>query len=64
MNTHGEQLPEIPMELVAERAHALWRGRGCPMGDADTDWLAAERELADESRAACTHPPRFESSAG
>lgn len=47
---------EIAHELVAERAHALWQARGCPMGDPHTDWEAAERELLEESAAAATHP--------
>lgn len=63
MDTIAERPLEIPIELVAERAYALWHERGCPMGDSETDWLAAERELANESRAASTHPPRFDGAA-
>lgn len=57
MPTKENEPLEIAHELVAERAHALWQARGCPMGDPHTDWEAAERELLEESAAAAAHPP-------
>jgi hypothetical protein len=33
-------------EVIAERARALWRERGCPVGRDEEIWLAAERELS------------------
>jgi hypothetical protein len=39
---------------IRERAHALWLARGCPEGDAATDWQRARAEL----EAAVGLPPR------
>lgn len=62
MEENAENTPrvEIPRELVAERAFALWHARGRPIGDPWTDWSAAERELVEESAAALVHPPVME----
>lgn len=54
----AERQVEIPHELVAERAYALWLARGCPMGDPHTDWALAEQELVEESVAAEGHPAK------
>ena len=36
---------EIPQEEIAHRAYEIWEARGCPPGDGDQDWRAAEAEL-------------------
>jgi hypothetical protein len=49
-----------PHDAIAERAHELWRQRGCPEGSAEQDWFEAEEQLrgkfiSDNTRA--TAPP-------
>ncbi len=40
---------DLPAELIAARAHEIWKRRGCPMGqDSDQDWYAARAELEAE----------------
>jgi hypothetical protein len=39
-------LREIPQEEIARRAYEIWQARGCPAGDGNEDWRAAERELS------------------
>jgi len=34
---------------IAERAHALWQARGCPLGSPDEDWFHAAHELRARS---------------
>jgi hypothetical protein len=34
-----------PVDKVAELAYTLWVERGCPIGNADHDWLRAEQQL-------------------
>lgn len=45
----GEGAP-LDHRLVSERARALWRERGCPMGRDEEIWLEAERELSGVGR--------------
>jgi hypothetical protein len=48
----------IMQDDIARLAYALWQGRGCPEGSAETDWLEAERELrrsAEPRRLSVTH---------
>jgi hypothetical protein len=43
--------PEITREAIARRAYELFFKRGAEGGNADEDWLAAERDLrADAHR--------------
>ena len=35
-------------ERIRERAYQIWQARGGAYGDAISDWLEAERELAEE----------------
>jgi hypothetical protein len=37
----------IPLELVQSAAYFRWEKRGRPHGDPLTDWLHAEREVAE-----------------
>lgn len=37
-------------DMVSERARALWRERGCPMGRDEEIWLEAERQLSGVAR--------------
>lgn len=37
------ELPEYLAERVREKAHELWKQRGCREGHALEDWLEAER---------------------
>ena len=32
---------------IRERAYEIWQERGCPDGQAEEHWLAAEREILD-----------------
>ena len=36
---------------IAERAHALWQARGCPIGSPELDWFRASHELRARSAA-------------
>ncbi len=40
---------QITDELVAQRAYAIWQARGCPKGDGQEDWQAAETQLMAEA---------------
>lgn len=40
-----ETLAQLTQEDIAARAYELWQQRGCPEGDPETDWFAAETEL-------------------
>jgi hypothetical protein len=37
---------EVTKEDVEREAYYHWLGRGCPEGDAMTDWVEAERKLS------------------
>jgi hypothetical protein len=39
-------------ETVRRLAYELWQARGCPIGSAETDWFAAEKQLEKTSQAA------------
>ncbi len=42
--------PQIPTEVIAERAYEKWLAHGCTHGCDREDWLAAEVEIIDEGR--------------
>ena len=42
---------------IRRRAYLRWRGRGCPEGAPDIDWLEAERELLNEKLAESSRAP-------
>jgi DUF2934 family protein len=41
--------PQPTHEQIRERAYHCWVGRGCPVGDAETDWHEAERSFRSAS---------------
>ncbi len=47
----------IAEQDARERAYALWQARGCPEGNPDEDWFAAEAQLKAELDAATTLEP-------
>jgi hypothetical protein len=53
-SSKGELESSIPTddETIRRLAYDLWQARGCPVGSADTDWFAAERQLENTSQAA------------
>jgi len=40
---------EIPREAIAMAAYYRWLKRGCPDGQDQEDWFAAERELRQQT---------------
>lgn len=40
---------EVTHEAIAQRAYEIWQARGCPDGDGQADWRAAEAELLAEN---------------
>jgi hypothetical protein len=36
---------ESIQDSIAARAYELWQERGCPDGNPETDWFAAEAEI-------------------
>lgn len=44
------EAPTLSHEQVSLRAYTKWLERGCPSGDAETDWFEALRELEGEQR--------------
>ena len=42
----------IIIERIRERAYLIWCANGCPEGEADAHWLAAEREILQGAKAA------------
>jgi len=40
------------IERIRERAYLIWCASGCPEGEADAHWLAAEREILQSANAA------------
>jgi len=51
---HDKREQAIPdnEETIRRIAYELWRARGCPIGTAEVDWYAAERQIKDRSKAA------------
>lgn len=46
--TQGQESDAEPTaieERIRARAYLLWEQRGCPIGQAELDWLRAEQEL-------------------
>ena len=46
--THGQESDANPTaieERIRARAYLLWEQRGCPIGEAELDWVRAEQEL-------------------
>ena len=41
---------------IQQRAYALWEGAGCPEGKEEEHWLAAEREVEEETRSGAGIP--------
>jgi len=39
-------------QRIRERAYHIWFASGCPNGEADRHWLAAEREILTKANAA------------
>jgi DUF2934 family protein len=37
-------------ERIRERAYQIWFASGCPDGEADQHWLAAEREILQSAK--------------
>jgi hypothetical protein len=50
----GEPKSSVPTDdgTIRQLAYELWQARGCPVGSAETDWFAAERQLENPSQAA------------
>jgi hypothetical protein len=48
--TVSSQIAAIDTDAIRRRAHERWLQRGCPTGNAEQDWLEAERELATEAQ--------------
>jgi hypothetical protein len=46
-----EQAASTEQELIAQRAHEKWQQRGCPIGDDQHDWYAAQAEIELEAEA-------------
>jgi hypothetical protein len=40
------------IERIRERAYNIWLASGCPHGEADRHWHAAEREILQAAKAA------------
>ncbi len=40
----------ITEEEIAKRAYELWESRGCPLGNGESDWQTARKQLLTESR--------------
>jgi hypothetical protein len=46
--SYAAQAPTLSHEQVSLRAYSKWLDRGCPSGDAETDWFDALHELEGE----------------
>jgi hypothetical protein len=53
-SSKGELESSIPTddEMIRRLAYDLWQARGCPIGSAEVDWFAAERQLENTSQLA------------
>ena len=40
---------EVTEEQIAQRAYEIWQSRGCPEGDSEADWRAAEGQLLTDN---------------
>ena len=40
------------LERIRERAYQIWCASGCPHGESDRHWLAAEHEILQSAKAA------------
>lgn len=43
-----DKSPGNDEQRTRELAYRLWEDRGCPLGSAEVDWIAAERKLSGE----------------
>jgi Protein of unknown function (DUF2934) len=41
---------------IRERAYEIWRKQGCPDGQAEEHWRAAEREILDAEQPLASEP--------
>jgi len=48
-------MDENLIERIRERAYQIWFASGCPDGEADRHWLAAEREILHAANTASPH---------
>ena len=44
----GRQAVELPHDLIAERARAIWLERGCSLDQDEENWREAEAQLKTE----------------
>jgi hypothetical protein len=47
-------------QSIRERAYHLWMESGCPVGNAEAHWLAAQREVLSASVSAFVRVPEAE----
>jgi hypothetical protein len=55
------EFPGITHSEIAQRAHEIWRARGCPHGQDEQIWHEAETQLASEVAIALAYPAHDES---
>jgi hypothetical protein len=51
-NTREHRMDTNLLERIRERAYQIWCASGCPHGESDRHWLAAEHEILQSARAA------------
>ena len=59
----GEMVMQDLEQSIRERAYHLWMESGCPVGNAEAHWLAAQREVLSASVSAFVRVPEAEQSA-
>jgi hypothetical protein len=53
------QQPQLPEQMIRERAYQIYRQRGAKGGNAEGDWLTAEAELKELKQHALAAASRF-----
>jgi hypothetical protein len=51
-NTREHRMDTNLLERIRERAYQIWCASGCPHGESDQHWLAAEHEILRSAKAA------------
>ena len=50
-NTREHRMDTNLLERIRERAYQIWCASGCPNGESDRHWLAAEHEMPQSAKA-------------
>lgn len=53
-----DTMSELKLNAIRNRAYQIWEENGCPEGQAEDNWLQAEREVTERMQSLVDEPPR------